>query len=139
MQLFNKSSLLATAQKAYKQQSKFSLLTVTLLFSSVTSAQNCDLQQAKKQFNKCIACHDVKEGVNKMGPSLHQVIDRKAGTQPGFYYSEAMKNSDITWTKENLSQFLKKPKDMVKGTTMPFSGIKKQAQRDAIICYLGQQ
>ena len=109
MQLFNKSSLLATAQKAYKQQSKFSLLTVTLLFSSVTSAQNCDLQQAKKQFNKCIACHDVKEGVHKMGPSLHQVIDRKAGTQPGFYYSEAMKNSGFTSVKREIVDIFKDP------------------------------
>lgn len=111
---------------------------LALYFLSFSSMAECDLAQGKKQFNKCIACHSVEQGAHKMGPSLHQVIGRKAGSLTDFYYSDAMKNSDIIWSEKTLSAFLEKPMKYIEGTTMPFSGIKKAEQRQALVCYLQQ-
>ena len=108
-----------------------------LFWSSLVSAE-CDITQGKKQFNKCAACHSVEVDVHKMGPSLFQVMGREVGTLPDFYYSEAMQKSDFIWSEKTLSAFLESPMTYVKGTTMPFSGIKKIEQRDALICYLQQ-
>jgi cytochrome c len=72
-----------------------------------------------------------------MGPSLHRVVNRKGGTAQGFSYSVAMEQNEIIWDKDNLNEFIKNPMSFVVGTTMPFRGLKKEADRNAVICYLG--
>ena len=61
----------------------------------------------KKVFNKCGACHAVKPAKKKLGPSLHGVIGRKAGSESHFKYSPAMKSLGIEWTEENLENICK--------------------------------
>lgn len=116
---------------------KLSMLILTsCLFVSSFAFADCQPEKGKKQFNRCIACHSVKQGEHKMGPSLHSIIGRQIATQQKFNYSPAMKSKDFVWNDEMLSKFLTNPVDVVPGTVMPFAGIKKQKQRDAIICYL---
>ena len=85
-------------------------------------------------FNKCKSCHSLTK--NKIGPSLNNIIGKKAGSVPKYRYSKAMRNSKIIWTKENLDKFLEKPSKFMPGTKMRFSGVKKKSQRKAIIEYL---
>ena len=88
----------------------------------------------EKVFKKCVSCHSFTK--NKIGPSLGDIFDKKAGSVKGFKYSKAMKNSDIVWNDCSLDKFLKKPKKYIKGTKMRFVGLKKESHRDALIKYL---
>ncbi len=65
----------------------------------------------------CAACHDPAR--NKIGPALANVVGRKAGTAPGFLYSDALSKADIVWTPETLDKWLTAPRDYVPGAKMP--------------------
>ena len=96
-------------------------------------AQTAD---GKKTFGLCRACHALDEGGSvETGPTLYGLFGRKAGTQPGFTYSDAMKK-DVVWTPETLDAFLKNPQGFMPGNKMPFAGVKNAAQRAALIDYL---
>ena len=96
-----------------------------------------DVKKGKKVFNKCKACHTIKEGgKNKVGPNLYGIIGQKAAQVKGYKYSKAMKASDVTWDEATLDKFLTKPKKMMKKTKMAFSGLKKEKQRADLIAYL---
>ncbi len=98
-----------------------------------------DPVKGKKVFAKCKVCHSVKEGKNKVGPSLYGVFGRTAGTGAGFKrYSPAMKKSGVVWSAETLDKYLAKPKEFIKGNRMSFGGLKKKADRDNVISYLEQ-
>ena len=90
----------------------------------------------KTQFNKCAACHSIKPGENKIGPSLHGVVGRPSHSIEGFNYSEAMKAYNVTWTDEELSKYLENPRGVVAGTKMIFVGLKKEDERANLIAYL---
>ena len=91
----------------------------------------------KKVFNKCRSCHTIdKGGKHRVGPNLSGVIGRKAGTAEGYKYSEAMKNSGVTWSEETLNAYLTKPKAFIPKNKMAFIGLKKEKDRTNIIAYL---
>lgn len=98
-----------------------------------------DAAKGKKVFAKCKACHSVKKGKNKIGPSLYGVFGRKAGTAKGFKrFSKAMKKSGVVWDEKTINEFLSKPRAFIKRNRMPFPGLKKKSQRDDLIAYLKQ-
>jgi cytochrome c len=88
--------------------------------------------------NNCRTCHSVKEGDNRVGPSLHNVIGRKAGTAPGYpSYSQALKSSGVTWDETTLDKFITQPDAFIPDNNMrPFNGISDPAVRAKIIEYL---
>lgn len=90
------------------------------------------------EFQQCAICHsDKKDGPRRTGPTLFGIMETKAGTVPAdFAFSEAMKKSDIVWTRETLDAFIEKPSATVPGTRMIFMGVKDPAHRTAIIDYL---
>ncbi len=90
----------------------------------------------KKVFVKCLACHSVVEGQNKVGPSLYGIVGRQAGSIPGFNYSAANKNSGITWTEQVMFEYLKAPQQYIKGTKMVFPGLPSGQDRADVIAYL---
>ena len=95
-----------------------------------------DAKKGEKVFRKCKACHTATEDKNKVGPSLLNIVGRKAGAHEGFKYSSAMKDSGLTWDEATLDKFLLKPKDLIKGTKMIFGGLKKDDDRANVIAYL---
>lgn len=108
---------------------------VALMLASGT-ASAADAAKGKKVYNKCKACHSMKAGKKKVGPSLHNIIGKSAASMEGYKYSKAMKKSGLTWDEETLTKFLKKPRKFVKGTKMSFAGLKKQKHIDNLIAYL---
>ncbi|MBC8451646.1 MAG: cytochrome c family protein [Rhodospirillaceae bacterium] len=117
---------------------KISIVAATFIALALASgtAGAADAKKGKKVFNKCKACHTMKAGKNKVGPSLHGIMGRKAASVPKFKYSKAMKTSDLTWDEDTLRKFLAKPKKFLKGTRMSFAGIKKEKQMDNLMAYL---
>ena len=95
-----------------------------------------DSAKGKKVFVKCMACHTVEAGKNKVGPSLHGIIGRKSGSLEGFTYSDAMKNANITWNEAELDKYLTNPKKDVPGNKMAFPGLPKADDRANVIAYL---
>jgi len=106
------------------------------LVLAAPSAIAQDATAGKKVFKKCKACHSVKAGKRKVGPSLFDIVGQKAATAKKFKYSKAMRKSGVTWDEASLDAFLKKPKKFMKGTRMSFAGLKKQADRDNVIAYM---
>ncbi|CAN5117292.1 hypothetical protein BH09PSE2_BH09PSE2_25660 [soil metagenome] len=92
----------------------------------------------KTVFNTCGTCHSITAGQNKVGPSLHGIINRHASQIPNFRYSAANKKSNITWTQQNLFNYLAAPQKMVPGTYMTFTGFREPQKRADVIAYLTQ-
>lgn len=96
-----------------------------------------DAKKGEADFITCKTCHAIEAGVNKIGPSLHGVVGRKAGTIAGYTYSVANRDSGITWTEEKLFQYLENPQRIVPGTKMAFAGWPADPQKRAdVIAYL---
>lgn len=98
-----------------------------------------DAAAGEKVFAACRTCHVFDEGVNRVGPSLHKIVGRHSGMAPGFAYSDANKNSGITWTPQALFEYLKDPKAYVPGTKMNFPGVKDDQKRADLVAYLEAQ
>ena len=97
-----------------------------------------DPAHGKSIFNRCMVCHSIDAGVNHIGPSLHGVVGRPAGTVPKFMYSGANKKSGITWSQQKIYDYLKNPQAMVPGTKMTFPGLPKPQDRADVVAYLKQ-
>ena len=96
-----------------------------------------DAVAGKAVFNQCKACHQVgPEAKNGVGPVLNGIVGRKAGEVPGYNYSDANKNSGLTWDEATLRAYLPDPKAKVPGTKMIFPGIKREKQLDDLMAYL---
>ena len=95
-------------------------------------------EDGQKVARKCKTCHTFEQGgANKIGPNLWSVVGRSIAGTDGFKYSSAMGGmSGEAWSYENLDAFLAKPKDWAPGTKMAFAGLKKPADRAALIAYL---
>lgn len=98
-----------------------------------------DAAAGEQVFMKCRACHQIGPGaVNSVGPELNGVVGRKAGTAPGYDYSDANKDSGITWNEAELTDYLKDPQAKVPGTNMSFPGLSKPKDVADVIAYLKQ-
>lgn len=96
-----------------------------------------DAIRGKTIYSRCLACHAL--AYDRTGPRHCNLFGRKAGSVPGFSYSEAMKNANITWTEDTLNTFLAAPLKAVPGTSMGYAGIPDPQERSDLIAYLKQQ
>ena len=113
------------------------VLAAAFAAGSVAARADGDAEAGKQVFKKCHACHNVGEGAkNAVGPVLNGVVGRKAGTVEGYTYSDANKNSGLTWDAATLKEYLKNPQAKVPGTKMSFPGLPKESDEDNVIAYL---
>lgn len=93
--------------------------------------------RGKRQFNECAVCHTVKAGEgHRVGPNLHDVLGRTAGTIEGFAFSRAMQDSGVIWTDETLSAYLENPQGFMPGNRMAYAGLKDPNKRADVIAYI---
>jgi len=115
------------------------LLITAVLAASSTAALAQDAGAGEQSFRKCLPCHSVGEGAkNKVGPELNGLDGRKSGTADGYNYSEANKNSGITWGEAEFKDYIKDPRAKIQGTKMVFAGIKNEKEVNDLWAYLKQ-
>src|SRR5689334_11287362 len=120
--------------------------TIALFAGAVLLAATTSLAQAagdpaegEKVFAKCKICHQIGEGAKTaIGPELNGVIGRHSGTAPGYNYSDANKNSGITWDETVFREYIKSPRGKIPGTKMTFIGLKDDQKIDDLIAFLKQ-
>jgi cytochrome c len=89
--------------------------------------------------NACRTCHVMREGDNRLGPNLHKLIGRKAGSLPDYGYSSAMKEADFVWDEAKLERFIASPDEVVPGNKMkPYSGLANKEDREKIVAFLAK-
>lgn len=117
-------------------------LSVVALVSAMvatTAARAQDVAAGETSFHKCMACHSIGEGAkNKVGPVLNGLDGRHSGSVEGYSYSDANKNSGITWTKDQFLEYIKDPKAKIPGTKMAFAGIKNEKEAGDLWAYISQ-
>jgi cytochrome c len=107
--------------------------------ASAGATQAQDLSAGETSFRKCAPCHSIGEdAANKVGPILNGLDGRKAGVVEGFNYSDANKNSGITWNEASFEEYIKDPRAKVPGTKMVFAGIKNDKELKDLWGYLKQ-
>jgi cytochrome c len=113
-------------------------LIASVLILTAGGARAQSAESGERTFNQqCKSCHTVeKGGPSTLGPNLFGVIGRKAGTAPGYEFSDAMKKSGITWDDASLGDYLKDPKAKVPDGKMTFAGLKRPPQLADVIAYL---
>jgi cytochrome c len=118
---------------------KLSALVVIAASAAVSAAQAQDAAAGKSSFNKCLACHAIGDGAkNKVGPELNGLDGRKSGTAPDYNYSDANKNSGITWNEAQFKEYIKDPKAKIPGTKMAFAGIKNEKEVNDLWAFVSQ-
>lgn len=99
-----------------------------------------DAAAGRRVFNQCRACHTIEAGGrNGVGPNLHGVLDRKAGSVEGFRYSAALRRKGeegLVWTEDQLRAYLADPKGTVPGGSMTYVGLRNEAMLGDLLAYL---
>jgi cytochrome c len=97
-----------------------------------------DINRGAKIAKKCSACHNFGKGQpHKIGPNLWNLLGKKAGSEAGYSYSNAIIDKNIIWDYANLAGFLENPKGYIAGTKMvAFRGLKKPKDLADVIMYL---
>ena len=115
----------------------FSTLALLASFAPALAAEEQGDDGQVAYNNACRTCHSFKEGDNRLGPTLHGIVGRKAGSVEGFQFTSAMKSSGITWDEANLDKFIANPEAVVNGNGMkPFGGVADAGERKKIVDYL---
>ena len=109
----------------------------SLLSASSFAQQPASDAAAQQAFNNaCRTCHSVKDGDNRLGPNLNNIVGRKAGSLPNYNYSSSMKEAGFNWDQDKLTRFMIKPDEVVSGNKMqPYGGISAE-QAGKIVAYL---
>ncbi len=116
------------------------ILALTLSVTAPTGvAWAQDAANGEEVFKKCRACHQIGETAkNGVGPLMNGIIGRKSGLIEGFNYSEANKNSGLTWDKATFLNYIKDPKAAMPGNKMAFAGVKDEKDAADLFAYLEQ-
>ena len=104
-----------------------------------TAAQAADVAAGKAIFDKtCANCHSGEAGVNKVGPSLFDVVDRPIASIQGYEYSNTMRavaKDWKVWDEKHLNAYLTNPRQVLHGVKM-FFAVPDAQDRANVIAYL---
>jgi cytochrome c len=113
-------------------------LTVAAVLAAGSAQAQGNETRGERLFNQqCRSCHTLeKDGASSLGPNLHGVFGRKAGTGTSYQSSEAMVQSGIVWDDQAMAEYLRNPKAKVPGSKMVYAGMRQDAQLQDMIAYL---
>ena len=115
------------------------VLAGVIVVASSAGALAQDVAAWETSFKKCMPCHRIGEGAkNLVGPELNGLEGRKSGSAEGFSYTEANKNSGITWDEAQFKEYITNPRAKIPGTKMVFAGISSETERNNLWSYLKQ-
>jgi cytochrome c len=127
------------ASREGKQMRRGSLALIGVMLAGLPASAQ-DASKGEAVFKRCRACHAIGPAAqNKAGPALTGIVGRKAGTVPGFNYSNAMKDAGsggIVWTEPTLEQFLASPDTFVPNNVMASPGIKNPGDLKDLVAFL---
>ena len=126
------------------------LFLVGSIAGSVANADESAVATGGELFGaNCVTCHSIEKGVSDVGPTLYQIIGRRAAAVPGYGYSSAIKSSGIVWTEPNLRHYLMGPQEKIRchnvamgrvreclGVAMAFRGFSDPKDAVAVVEYL---
>ena len=116
---------------------KKTVLALALVIGLPVAAHAQDAEAGKAVFNVCKACHAIGEGAKtQVGPALNGLIGRKSGSIADFNYSDAMKNSNLTWDEATFAEYIANPKAKVPNNKMLFAGIKDEQKIKDVTAFL---
>lgn len=96
-----------------------------------------DAASGAQQFYACRICHTVADGApHLIGPNLWNIVNRRKASEPGFRYSQPLRDRGGTWTYAELAAYLHDPRAFVPGTSMAFRGISDEDRLANILAYL---
>src|SRR5580692_6601696 len=99
--------------------------------------QGADLSNGEAKFAVCRSCHTTSHGGEDMtGPNLWGIFGRKAGSEPGFGYSDDMKAAGWTWDADRIDKWITNPRGVLAGTKMTYIGMADPKDRTDVIAYL---
>ena len=112
------------------------ILAVACQFGTALAAEPADLERGEKLWGKCEACHTYeKGGEHKVGPNLWHIFGRRAGALEDYNYSEALRESGLVWTEENLDAYLAATQDFLPGSKM-YGGLAIEQNRIDLLAWL---
>jgi cytochrome c len=115
------------------------VIAAVVLAASTGATLAQDVEAGESSFKKCLPCHDIGDDArNKVGPVLNGLAGRKSGTVEGFSYSDANKNSGLTWDEATFKDYIKDPRAKIPGTKMIFPGIKNEKEAENLWAYISQ-
>jgi cytochrome c len=115
------------------------VLAGVIVVASSAGALAQDVAAGETSFKKCLPCHRIGEGAkNLVGPELNGLEGRKSGSAEGYSYTEANKNSGITWDEAQFKEYITNPRTKIPGTKMVFAGISSENERNNLWAYLKQ-
>jgi cytochrome c len=121
-----------------RSRSVAALALVALATPALAQTEPPSLARGEALWAKCQACHSiVPNGRNLVGPALYGVFGRMAGTLPGYRYSDAMKNSGMVWTEENLDRYLAATQEVIPGSKM-YGGLAVDQDRVDLLAWMKQ-
>ena len=113
------------------------VLAAVMVAALAQAAQAQDVAAGEQSFKKCLPCHAIGEGAkNKVGPLLNGLEGRHSGFVADYKYSDANKNSGLTWDEATFKDYIKDPRAKIKGTKMIFPGIKNETEIGNLWAYL---
>lgn len=113
------------------------LIALCGVLPAVHAADPCDSARGQQVFEKCALCHTAqKDAAHAAGPNLWGIVGRRVAAANGFAYSPALLGAGGQWDEATLDAFITDPAGLRPGTWMAFGGIKRAADRAALVCYL---
>ena len=115
-------------------------LIAALLIGTALPAAAQDAEAGQRVFNQCRACHSINEGGrNGVGPNLHGILGRKAGSSEGFRYSASLREKaegGLTWNEDTLRAYIANPKAVIPAGSMSYPGLRNEQQLNDLLAYL---
>lgn len=89
-------------------------------------------------FRACAVCHTLTpDDGGRAGPTLHGIFGRPIATAEGYEYSDALKQLDIVWTAQTISELFEfGPNAYTPGSRMPEQRVPSAQDRAALIEFL---